>query len=98
MLLVAVLSSAAHLLTTRPDPGRPDTISKTSKHPELAWELAKYLYYEKGQLGKRLAETYILPPNKDAWTLPEFDQASDFFSDQKLGQACAALAHYRAHG
>ena len=30
-------------------------ISRTTKHPELAWELAKYLYYNKEDLGARFA-------------------------------------------
>lgn len=67
-------------------------ISKKSKHPELAWELAKYLYFEKSQLGKRFLETNIIPPNKDAWDLPEFDQPNSFYSGQKLGRLYAELA------
>jgi len=68
------------------------TIAASTKHPELAWELAKYLYFERSQLGKRFLETNIIPPNKDAWDLPEFNQPNEHFSGQKLGKLYAELA------
>lgn len=68
------------------------TISASTPNPELAWELAKYLYYEKSQLGKSFLETTIIPPLKDAWDLPEFDHEDEFYSGQKLGRLYAELA------
>ncbi len=67
-------------------------ISRRTRHPELAWELAKYLYFDKSQLGKRFLETNIIPPNKDAWDLPEFDRPNQAYSGQKLGRMYAELA------
>lgn len=68
------------------------TISKNTKNPELAWEVAKYLYYNKEDLGKRFAANNIIPPLKEAWDLPEFHQPNEFYSNQKLGLEYARLA------
>jgi arabinosaccharide transport system substrate-binding protein len=67
-------------------------ITRTTKHPELAWELAKFLYFTPSHLGERFAETNILPPFKDAWDLPAFHVKSAFFSGQALGAEFARLA------
>src|SRR5207248_1215791 len=67
-------------------------ITKSCRNPELAWQLAMYLYYDADQLGKRFAATNILPPLKEAWTRPEFDEPRPFFSNQRLGRLYAALA------
>lgn len=68
------------------------TISKTSKHPDLAWELAKYLYFSKDDLGDRFLITNIIPPLKDAWNLPQFAHPNEFYSNQPIGQLYASLA------
>jgi arabinosaccharide transport system substrate-binding protein len=67
-------------------------ITRQTKHPELAWELAKFLYFTPEFLGQRFAEMNILPPFKDAWNLPEFHEPSAFFSGQALGAEFARLA------
>jgi arabinosaccharide transport system substrate-binding protein len=67
-------------------------ISKTTKNPELAWELAKYLYYNKDDLGARFAASNIIPPLKDAWDLPELHAPNPFYSNQALGHEYAKLA------
>jgi arabinosaccharide transport system substrate-binding protein len=67
-------------------------ITKSCRNPELAWKLAMYLYYDPTQLGKRFAATNILPPLKEAWNQPEFDEPRPFFSNQRLGRLYAALA------
>jgi arabinosaccharide transport system substrate-binding protein len=67
-------------------------LTKSCRNVELAWELAMLLYYEKEHLGPRFASTNILPPLRNAWTLPEFRQPSAFFSGAKLGADYAALA------
>lgn len=68
------------------------TITKSSKHPELAWELAQFLYLNKPELGPRFTATNILPPFKDAWGLPEFARPNRYFSGQPLGALYAKLA------
>lgn len=67
-------------------------ITKQSAHPELAWELAKFLYFTPRELGKRFADTGVLPPFRDAWSLPEFQAPSAFYSGQRLGAEYARLA------
>lgn len=67
-------------------------ISRTTKHPELAWQLAKHLYYNKADLGARFAVTNIIPPLKEAWDLPELNAPNPFFSNQALGREYAKLA------
>lgn len=67
-------------------------LTRQGKRPDLAWELAKFLYFTPSQLGRRFAETNILPPFKDAWNLPEFNVENPFYSGQRLGAEYARLA------
>jgi arabinosaccharide transport system substrate-binding protein len=67
-------------------------IMKQTRHPDLAWELAKYLYFDTAELGQRFLATNILPPLKDAWNLPEFATPFPYYSNQRVGQMYAALA------
>ncbi len=67
-------------------------ITKATRHPELAWELAKILYFDPEQLGRRYRFTNIIPPLKDSWGLPEFSRENAFFGGQRLGLEYAALA------
>jgi arabinosaccharide transport system substrate-binding protein len=68
------------------------TLSRTTKHPELAWELAKFLYLNVPDLGQRFLATNIISPLKEAWDLPEFQTPNKYFSGQKLGAEYARLA------
>jgi ABC-type glycerol-3-phosphate transport system substrate-binding protein len=67
-------------------------IMKRTQHPDLAWDLAKFLYFRKEELGKRFKDTNILPVLKDAWNLPEFDEPNPYYSNQPIGKMYAALA------
>jgi ABC-type glycerol-3-phosphate transport system substrate-binding protein len=67
-------------------------IMKATKHPDLAWELAKYLYFDPKSLGERFAMTNIIPPLKEAWTLPELQAPNAFYSNQPIGRLYAELA------
>ncbi|HTV19834.1 MAG TPA: extracellular solute-binding protein, partial [Polyangiaceae bacterium] len=67
-------------------------ISKTTKKPELAWQLATFLYYDEADLGLRFRETNIIPPLKSAWNLPELNQPNAYFSNQAIGAEYARLA------
>jgi arabinosaccharide transport system substrate-binding protein len=67
-------------------------ITKSARRRELAWQFAKELYFNKGELGKRFLQNNILPPFKEAWSEPEFHVANAYFSGQRLGEAYAALA------
>jgi len=67
-------------------------IMKRTKNPELAWDLAKFLYFDTPELGKRFQATNILPVLKDAWDLPEFDRPNPYWSNLPIGRMYAALA------
>jgi arabinosaccharide transport system substrate-binding protein len=59
---------------------------------DLAWDLAMLLYYKKSELGKRFADTNILPPLKEAWTAPEVAAPRPFYGGQSIGTMFAQLA------
>jgi ABC-type glycerol-3-phosphate transport system substrate-binding protein len=67
-------------------------IMKATKKPDLAWELAKFLYTDTPELGKRFAATNIVPVLKDAWNLPEFERPNPYWSNLPIGKMYAALA------
>jgi arabinosaccharide transport system substrate-binding protein len=67
-------------------------IARSTAHPELAWEFAKALYFDKNELGKRFIHTSILPPFKDAWDLPELKHPDEFYGGQRVGELFAELA------
>jgi arabinosaccharide transport system substrate-binding protein len=67
-------------------------ITKASAHPDLAWEFTKSLYFNPKELGRRFLLSNIIPPFKDAWDLPEFQQPNAYFSGQRLGALFATLA------
>ncbi|HMA92514.1 MAG TPA: extracellular solute-binding protein, partial [Polyangiaceae bacterium] len=67
-------------------------ITRATKHPDLAWALAKHLYLSQADLGERFKDTGIIPPLKDAWALPEFRAFNPYFSGQPVGKLYASLA------
>lgn len=67
-------------------------ITRQTADPELAWEFAMYAYYTPQYLGRRFAANYILPPLKEAWSLPELNEPDPYYSGQKRGAMYAALA------
>jgi arabinosaccharide transport system substrate-binding protein len=67
-------------------------VTKHGRDPELAWRFARDLYFDREELGKRFADTSILPALKDAWALPEFSQPSPYYSGQPIGTLYAKLA------
>jgi arabinosaccharide transport system substrate-binding protein len=66
--------------------------TKQCRDFDLAWKLAKYLYFDEEQLGERFAATNILPPLKSAWELPELLEPREFFGGQPIGKLYAELA------
>jgi arabinosaccharide transport system substrate-binding protein len=68
------------------------TMTKACKNKELAWELAKFLYLNKEDLGERFALLNIIPPLKEAWDLEEFKTPNPYFSNQAVGTIYAELA------
>jgi len=67
-------------------------ITKACKNQELAWALAKFLYLKKEDLGARFRSMNIIPPLKEAWDLPAFDEPRAFFGGQAIGRLYAGLA------
>jgi len=67
-------------------------ITRACPNPELAWKVAEHLYFNKAELAERFRATNILPPLKDAWEHPAFDEARPYWSGQKLGRIYANLA------
>ncbi|MGY8826137.1 MAG: ABC transporter substrate-binding protein [Candidatus Latescibacterota bacterium] len=67
-------------------------ITRACPNPELAWKVAEHLYFNKAELAERFRATNILPPLKDAWEHPAFDEERPYWSGQKLGRVYADLA------
>jgi len=67
-------------------------ISKATKHPDLAWKLAKHLYFAREHLGERFRDTHVIPPLLSALGLPELARPSAYFGGQAIGLAYARLA------
>jgi arabinosaccharide transport system substrate-binding protein len=67
-------------------------ITRATKNPELAWELAKAFYFDAAHAGRRFTLTNIIPPLKDSWQLPEFKQPNAYFRGQAIGAEFAKLA------
>jgi len=68
------------------------SIAKSSKRPDDAWELVKFLYFDKDELEPRFRGTNILPPLKEAWSLPAFQAENPYYSGLRLGKLYADLA------
>src|SRR5690606_5893648 len=68
------------------------SIAKSSQRPDDAWELVKFLYFDQDELEPRFRETNILPPLKQACTLPALQAEHPYYSWQLLGKWSAELA------
>ena len=67
-------------------------ITKKCPNKDLAWALARHLYTDSEQLAARFRETNILPPLKDAWKHPAFNEPRPYWSGQPIGRLYAELA------
>jgi len=67
-------------------------ITKKCQNKALAYQLAEHLYLNPEDLAVRFRELNILPPLKDAWTLPAFDEPRPYWSGQPIGRLYAELA------
>lgn len=66
-------------------------ITKACQKPELAKELAKFFYLNNEDLGKRFKALNIVPPVKDAWDLPVFDEPREYWCGQPIGRILSSL-------
>jgi arabinosaccharide transport system substrate-binding protein len=67
-------------------------ITKRCADPDLAWELIMHLYLNKEALAEQFRGTNILPPARDLWDHPAYDEPRPFWSNQPLGRLYANLA------
>jgi arabinosaccharide transport system substrate-binding protein len=67
-------------------------ITKRCAAPDLAWELIMHLYLNKEALAEQFRGTNILPPARDLWDHPAYDEPRPFWSNQPLGRLYANLA------
>jgi arabinosaccharide transport system substrate-binding protein len=67
-------------------------MTRKCRDPKLAYQLAEHLYLNPEDLAARFRELNILPPLKDAWTLPAFDEPRAYWSGQRIGRLYAELA------
>jgi arabinosaccharide transport system substrate-binding protein len=68
------------------------TITRQTKHPDWAWDLANFLYFDPNEIGSRFARTNIIPVLSDAWDLPEINAPNPYYSNQRIGRLYADLA------
>ncbi|MCC5831047.1 MAG: extracellular solute-binding protein [Phycisphaeraceae bacterium] len=67
-------------------------ITRGTENPEKALELAEHLYLNHELLLEMFQKSNILPPLRDLWDDPVFDQPREFWSGQPLGRLYADLA------
>lgn len=67
-------------------------ITRACRHQDLAWELLQFLYFDRASLVKRYESTGILPPLRDVWADPVFDQPDPYFGGQRIGKLYQELA------
>jgi arabinosaccharide transport system substrate-binding protein len=67
-------------------------IAKHTTRPELARQLAEYLYLSPDAGGERAAALQIVPPLREAWSARAFDRPSAYFSGQPFMRLYAELA------
>lgn len=67
-------------------------ITSQTLDPELAWELATHLYFDREQIGERFRTTNTIPPNRDAWDHPAFYEPREYWSGQRIGEMYIELA------
>ncbi|MBN1404757.1 MAG: carbohydrate ABC transporter substrate-binding protein [Opitutales bacterium] len=66
--------------------GLPKVTRGGAETAEAAWQFARNLYFSKETAEYLFRETGIITPIKDYWTLPVFDEKSDFFCGQRFGR------------
>ena len=67
-------------------------ITRKCANKPLAYQLAEHLYLNPEDLAGRFRDLNILPPLKDAWKLPAFNEPRAYWSGQRIGTLYAELA------
>ena len=61
-------------------------VTKASKHPEIAWELAKFLYFSPVIARQLYDLTHIVSPVKSTWSASYYDRPEPYFCGQPVGR------------
>jgi len=67
-------------------------ITRNCGDVELAWKLARHMYLDKEDLGRRFRELNILPPFTDTWDHPAFREKRPYWCNQQVGTEYINLA------
>ncbi len=67
-------------------------ITAACKDKELAWQFAVHLYCKADDLAQRFRDMNIIPPLRDSWADPVYDEPRPFWSGQPIGRLFCALA------
>ena len=67
-------------------------ITRACKNPDLAWELAQYLYFSDAGMRERQLSTEILPPINTMWGDPFYHKPDPYFGGQKSSELYIELA------
>jgi len=67
-------------------------ITKASADHERCWQLLKHLYVTPESWDRQWRETGILPPVKESWSRPAFQERSEYWSGQQVAQEYARVA------
>lgn len=67
-------------------------ISRQCARPDLAWDLAKALYFDPEALNRSFSLTNTVSARSDFWNLPAMNNPNPFFSNELVGRRYAALA------
>lgn len=72
--------------------GSSTAILKGCEHPEQAWEFASWMSTDAASVSNLIKETGIYPAGKDALTLPELSEPSEYFGGDKIYDVFADAA------
>jgi arabinosaccharide transport system substrate-binding protein len=61
-------------------------VTKASKHPEVAWELVKFLYFSPVIARQLYDLTHIVSPVKSTWSAAYLDRPDPYFGGQPVGR------------
>jgi len=67
-------------------------LTQHAKDPDRVWEVAVDLYTNPENCQRQWREAGILPPVRDVWKLPAFQERSAYWSNQQVAQEYAKVA------
>ncbi len=67
-------------------------ITRSCRHPDLAWKLIETLYLDRESLKERQELSGILPPIPEYWNDPVYHQADAYYGNQRIDELYIELA------